>query len=124
AAFGVLGLLVAGYFASSGWYLLTHKPCLVLGQDRLQFRLGKHVSWQVRYIDIADVALFVPVHPLGFTMPWIWCLGIRLGAAGCRRQWGFGYAIPMTGSCEPPERCLEAVLRCYHLFKAEQQPLR
>jgi hypothetical protein len=136
---GVLGLLEAGGLVAGGWYLLTHKPCLVLGQERLQFSLGKHISWQVRYSDIAAIALLIPVHPLGYRMVWTSSLGIRLtntepfdGAyprfarsrARYRRRCGFDLGIPMMYSFEPPERCLEAVLRCYHLFKADQQAVR
>jgi hypothetical protein len=139
SGFGVLLLLVAGHLASSGWHVLTHRPCLVLGRDRLQLRLGKHVRWEVRYSDIADVALFTPAHPLGFRMAWTFSLGIRLtnpelfdGAhpqfawsrESYRRRCGFDLGIPMMCSCEPTERCLEAVLRCYRRFKADQQELR
>jgi hypothetical protein len=139
AAFRVMGLLVAVYFINSGFNLLTHRPCLVLGRDRLQFRLGKHVSWEVQYGDIADIALFTPVHAFGYRMVWTSSLGIRLSDPGAfdaaypqlarsrsrrRRRCGFDLGIPLMGSVEPPQRCLEAVLRCYHLFKADQQELR
>jgi hypothetical protein len=138
-AFGVLGLLVASGLVTGGCYLLTHKPSLVLGQNQLQFRLGKHVGWQVEYSDIADIALFTPVHAFGYRMPWTSSLGIRLtnpalfdGAyprlarsrARHRRRCGFDLGIPLMYSFEPPQRCLEAVLRCYHLFKADQQAVR
>jgi hypothetical protein len=133
-ASGVLVLLLAGGLVAVGCHLLTRKPSLVLGRDRLQFCVGKHVGWQVRYRDIADLALVTPEHPLGFRMPWASSLGIRLsdpgaldaaypGLARYRRRCGFDFAVPLKFAFEPPERCLEAVLRCYHLFKAGQQPL-
>jgi hypothetical protein len=134
-ASGVLVLLVAGGLVAIGCHLLTHKPSLVLGRDRLQFCVGKHVGWQVRYGDIADIALVTPVHPLGFRMPWASSLGIRLsdpgaldaaypGLAPYRRRCGFDFAVPLKFAFEPPDRCLEAVLRCYRLFKADQAELR
>jgi hypothetical protein len=127
--FGVLGLLAASGLAAVGWDLLTHKPCLVLGNAGLQFRLGKHVRWQVRYSDISDIGLFAPVHPRGYRR-----LGIRLAnpalfdgtyprlartRARHQRQWGFDLGISLACSFEPPDRCVEAVLRCYHLFNGQ-----
>jgi hypothetical protein len=134
-----LGLVVAGGLLTGGCYLLTHKPSLVLGQDRLQLRLGKHLGWRVLYSDIAAIALFTPVHASGYRMPWTSSLGIQLSDPGAfdvayprlarsrarhRRRCGFDLSIPMKFAFEPPERCLEAVLRCYQAFKANQRELR
>jgi len=132
---GGCGLVEGCGMLWAGWYILTHKPRLVLGHERLQFWLGQHLQWDRSYTDIVAINLFVPIHPLfRYRMPWIRALGFRLGDPDLfdqtyprrararrrlRRLCGYDLSIPIMFSYEPPLRCLEVVLRCYHALEAD-----
>jgi hypothetical protein len=125
-AMSLMGLLGSALFLGTACHLLTHKRWLVLCSDRMQYRVGKRVRWEVEYRDIAGVALFRDL--LG--RPY---LGVRLWAPErfdrawprVARQrvlwqhWGFHLALPTAAAAEPPERVLETSLRLLQLFRAE-----
>jgi len=137
---GVLGPLAAGSMLWDGWYVATHKPYLVLGQERLQYWEGRHRRWEVSYGHIREITAFRPAHPLfGARVPWVPCLGFRWAdpeafdqahprLAGrwrrFRERTGFDCAVPLVYTCEPQERYVEAVLRCYHRFQGGQEEVR
>jgi hypothetical protein len=132
---GGLALLEGTALLGASYYILTHKPRLVLGTDRVQWWVGKRLTWDVSYAGLERIDFFVPVHPwFGYRTPWVRVLGFRLRAPErfdeahprlarlrtcLRRQTGFDLAIPTMFAAEPGERCLEALLRCFHRFQTE-----
>jgi hypothetical protein len=135
-ALGGLLLAEAGTCFLGSWYFFTCKPRLVLGETRLQYLVGKHLRWEAGYGEIGEIALFTPIHPLGYRISWESALGLRLQVpqrfdeghprlarrrGRLRRRCGFDLVLPMAFAFEPPERCLEAVLRCFHRFQAERE---
>ena len=132
---GACGLVEGCGMLWAGWYTLTHKPRLLLGRTRLQFWWGRHLQWDVSYRDITEISLFVPIHPLfRYRMPSIRALGFKLAATDLfdqtyprrvrarrrlRRLCGFDLSVPIMFSYQPPLRCLEVVLRCYHAPEAD-----
>jgi hypothetical protein len=125
---GLLGLLVAGFFAFVGWDILVRSPRLVLGADRMQWAQGKRVVWEIRYENIARVAPFVGPSAApcvgiqlliperldqGPRLPWLW----RWSRSVCKKKFGFDFGFCVGACSEPPERVLETVLTCLHRFQ-------
>lgn len=127
--FTSLGLLGSSITFWTSWYLFTHKRWLVFCADRVQYRVGKCVRWEVRYREVAQIALF---------RGWLGalCLGVRLSAperfdrawphlarerAWWQKGWGFDLALPTGAASEPPERVLETALRRLHHFRTAEE---
>ncbi len=127
------GLLVTSLFLlgsillfGGACYLLTHKHWLVLCADRMQYRVGQCVRWEIPYREVTRIELFR--NGLGAR-----CLGICLSApqrfdaawprlawerAWFRRVLAVDLALPLGAASEPAERILEAALRCLHYAQA------
>ncbi len=117
-----------GIIVGTGWHLLNWHRRLIIGAEQIEHRIANHVLWQVRYREIDKLALF-----MGFLgAPY---LGIRLrepaqfdrtrpklakDRAHNREQYGFDLGLRLAAATEPPERILEAALRCLHRYRAEQ----
>jgi hypothetical protein len=132
---GVLGLVEGVFLCWGSWYLVTHRPCLVLGRERLQYWEGRHLRWDVGYGEVAEVAPFKPVPTflgyrdrvpcLGFS--WADPRGFEQAHPRLARRWrrlaqrnGFDLGIPLAQLDEPQEYYVEAVLRCYQRFLGRQ----
>ncbi len=107
-------------------HLLSHKLWLVLCVDRIQFRIGKRVRWEVHYQDVTQFTLcrgglgwryfaISLVAPERFDAAWP---RVARERRWWRRNWRVDLALPVNGATEPPERILESALRCFHRFQA------
>lgn len=122
--------VVSGLLFWLSWYMLLRPQSLVLGRDRLQWHSGRRAIGEVPYEQVAEISLFANslgrrflgirlknlehYDALYTRQPWTWRTRMR-------RVWnryGFDLAISVSAATEPPERVLEATLRCLHRFRA------
>ena len=129
-----LGFIAAAVFSFwKCWDLLTRKPRLLLGRERMSWVERGGVYWEVGYERVAAIELFqgpLSVQAIGIRLrapeisdekdarlPWRW----RSWQTRWKR-FGFDIVLPPRPCTEPPDRVLETALTCLHRYRRVKDP--